>query len=292
MKKSLNLPAAIALGLALVHGPATASDAAMAKLTECMKMGAATPEQAKCLKAVEALRKPPAKAGAMAVAAAPPKLKSATAGSPPTPPKVIEVPAEFKAAAAEVKLNGATTGTKSVSASGGVTAADLKGMDLETAMMAIQAQRASLLEEQLKSQMDAIMKRNEEIAKLNTLVLELNKLRPAGTDPEKFANLGATAVEGKALYARLQTAGVDIPASGPDKVDEAGGSGIYDAKQKTFDQWVAQLKGQIDGINANQQMDMIRMQSLTNKRNEAFELMSNFIKKMADNRSSILGNMR
>jgi hypothetical protein len=39
-------------------------------------------------------------------------------------------------------------------------------------------------------------------------------------------------------------------------------------------------------------MDMLRLQSLNNKRNEAFDLMSNFVKKMQDSRSSILSNMR
>ena len=43
---------------------------------------------------------------------------------------------------------------------------------------------------------------------------------------------------------------------------------------------------------ALQQMDMLRLQSLSNKRNEAFETMTNFIKKMQDNRNSIIGNMR
>jgi len=39
-------------------------------------------------------------------------------------------------------------------------------------------------------------------------------------------------------------------------------------------------------------MDMLRLQSLSNKRNEAFDVMTNFIKKMQDSRSSIIGNMR
>jgi hypothetical protein len=54
----------------------------------------------------------------------------------------------------------------------------------------------------------------------------------------------------------------------------------------------AQLKQLIDSLTNSQQMDMLRMQSLTNKRNEAFDVMTNFIKKMQDSRSSIIGNMR
>jgi hypothetical protein len=39
-------------------------------------------------------------------------------------------------------------------------------------------------------------------------------------------------------------------------------------------------------------MNRLPLQSLGNKRNEAFELMSNFIKKMPDSRPRIIGNMR
>ena len=37
---------------------------------------------------------------------------------------------------------------------------------------------------------------------------------------------------------------------------------------------------------------MLRLQSLTGKRNEAFDVMTNFLKKMQESRSSIIGNMR
>ena len=49
---------------------------------------------------------------------------------------------------------------------------------------------------------------------------------------------------------------------------------------------------QTDSMSNSQQMDMLRLQSLSNKRNEAFDVMTNFVKKMQDSRSSIIGNMR
>ncbi|MNW13952.1 hypothetical protein D3C71_2120410 [compost metagenome] len=55
---------------------------------------------------------------------------------------------------------------------------------------------------------------------------------------------------------------------------------------------LGQIKAQIDSASNSQQMDMLRLQSLTNKRNEAFDTMTNFIKKMQDSRSSVIGNMR
>jgi hypothetical protein len=63
--------------------------------------------------------------------------------------------------------------------------------------------------------------------------------------------------------------------------------------QQNGDQAAVQaLKSQIDAASNSQQMDMLRLQSMSNKRNEAFDLMTNFIKKMQDSRSSIIGNMR
>ena len=55
-----------------------------------------------------------------------------------------------------------------------------------------------------------------------------------------------------------------------------------------------QLRTQLSATEGgnSQQMDMLRLQSLSNKRNEAFDLMTNFIKKMQENRSSVIGNMR
>ncbi|MGN7416115.1 hypothetical protein [Paenibacillus sp. SAF-068] len=64
------------------------------------------------------------------------------------------------------------------------------------------------------------------------------------------------------------------------------------AQQNGDEAAIQKLKGQIDAANNSQQMDMLRLQSMSNKRNEAFDVMTNFIKKMQDSRSSIIGNMR
>jgi hypothetical protein len=62
--------------------------------------------------------------------------------------------------------------------------------------------------------------------------------------------------------------------------------------QGEFDQLISNITSKIDSLNSSQQLDMLRLQSLTNKRNEAFDIMTNFIKKLQDNRSSVISNMR
>ncbi len=126
---------------------------------------------------------------------------------------------------------------------------NMQGMDLETALQDIQAQRVQLFEEQLNNQLETVQQRNQQLMELNRQLGQLNK--------EKVAT----------------------PVEDTDK-------------QTTLDQQIQDLKNQIDHLNNSQQMEMLRLQSLSNKRNEAFDIMTNFIKKMQESRSSISDNMR
>ncbi|MCC3375080.1 hypothetical protein [Cohnella sp. REN36] len=153
---------------------------------------------------------------------------------------------------------------------GGISAVQLSSMDIETALAAVQSQRAQLVDQQLTQQLKDVQARNDEIAKLNLLLSELNLLR-GGKSPYVLTADQQT---------RLNAAGVAANAS----------NRSYDASQ--LDGFIQALKSKLDSLGNSQQMDMLRLQSLTNKRNEAFDIMTNFIQKMQDSRSSIIGNMR
>jgi predicted O-linked N-acetylglucosamine transferase (SPINDLY family) len=55
---------------------------------------------------------------------------------------------------------------------------------------------------------------------------------------------------------------------------------------------IQDLKNQIDQLNSSSQLDMIRMQNLVNKRNEAFDTLSNLLSKFTKTMDNIIGNMR
>lgn len=112
------------------------------------------------------------------------------------------------------------SGAGQSSANSQIQPIDIQGMDLESALQAVQSQRAQLLENQLKDQLEGVQQRNQQLADLNA------------------------------------------------------------------------QQGQMDALSNSQQMDMLRLQSMNSKRNEAFDVMTNFVKKMQDSRSSIIGNMR
>ncbi|OZB94366.1 hypothetical protein [Paenibacillus sp. XY044] len=148
---------------------------------------------------------------------------------------------------------------------------DLAGMDIESALQAVQQQRAQVLEDQLRDQLTNVQKRNEEIAQLNNILSELRTLRGQSADGNyKVADGTLSTLAGKGLADASKT----------------------DYSADDVDQLIEKVKSHIDNLSSSQQMDMIRLQELSNKRNEAMDVMSDYIKKMEDARSSILGNMR
>ncbi len=128
------------------------------------------------------------------------------------------------------------------------------------------------MDSQLKSQLESINNRNKLISDLNGLITASH---------EALAN----SVQGGFAY------------KSNDTVNRLYDNRVIDSKKTVFKSEeirtiIEKLKGKVDSLNSSQQMDMLRMQSLTNKHNEAFDVMTNFIKKMQDSRSSIIGNMR
>jgi len=171
---------------------------------------------------------------------------------------------------------------------------NIQNMDLETAMMAVQSSRANQLENQLKDQISAVQAKNEQVSQLNGLLSQVNtmvaRFDPSATATSKLGStsggVGVKESERLALGAALKSAGFKI------SVDTTESGSLYKVPKSEWDALVVNIKGSIDSLSNTQQMDMLRLQSLSNKRNEAFDVMSNFIKKMQDSRSSILGNMR
>jgi hypothetical protein len=122
---------------------------------------------------------------------------------------------------------------------GYISQIDIQGMDIETAKMAVQSNRASLLDAQLVNQMQAVQAKNNAITALNTQLGELRAAKLKTTDQATLAN---------------------------------------------FDDQIKVVTSQIAGACKTQKMDMLQLQTLSNKRSEAFEMMTNFAKKLQGSR--------
>ena len=204
--------------------------------------------------------------------------------------------------------------TISVGGASTVNGMDLASMDIETALMAVQSQRTQLLDAQLADQIKAVQSRNDQIAKLNDVLGKLSGMEQyygnSATDGFKGdgtawgGNTGRSyddfvkQVEGP-LNTAIKNAGITDLGFGNStgqmtRGEFATGGAVWGGglNHGAISAAITKIKGMIDTQTNSQQMDMLRLQSLSNKRNESFDVMTNFVKKMQDSRSSIIGNMR
>ncbi|CUJ27035.1 MULTISPECIES: hypothetical protein [Pseudomonadota] len=179
--------------------------------------------------------------------------------------------------------------------------------DLETALLAVQTNRTQLLDKQLSSQIAAVQQKNEQAAKLNAVMSAINTAMaqyPKDGDSDatiKDWDQAKVVKYEMPLNQALRDAGItEIPSwsSGegqlPNGQSNITGKAVFRGDRNLGDIKGMQsfIQGKLDSLNSTQQMDMMALQSLSNKRNESFDVMTNFIKKMQDGRSNIVSNMR
>ena len=179
----------------------------------------------------------------------------------------------------------ASAQVNNVQGMGGSAASLNMGSDIESTLIAVQQNRANLLDEQFRGDLKNVQAKNAQIVALNTQlnVLKLAKLNP--TDPKTIAMRDAlilatpnpTDPQTIAMLDALKLA--KLNPTDPQTIAK-------------LDVQINKLRTQIDALSSTQQMDMLRLQSLSNKRNEAFDIMTNFMKKSADSRQGIIQNMR
>ena len=181
---------------------------------------------------------------------------------------------------------------------------DLSNLDIETALMAVQSKRTELLDAQLKEQIEEVQQRNAMTAKLNEMQSKLNAMKATfDHDAKAGAKLGDNDANKQLAkeyaHVALELSGKADPIKVSDVKYNADGSVAsfslakdWQPEKSAIEKMLGDVKSQIDSASNTQQMDMLRLQSLSNKRNEAFEVMTAFVKKMQDSRSAIIGNMR
>ena len=182
---------------------------------------------------------------------------------------LAERPSKNEAAAAYQLLSPVVSRLPGVT----VNEISLTAFDLEGALRAVQDQRVRLLDQQLSSQVTDVQKRNARVVTLNAAITALNAYVAGPTDESLATAIAAAhpAVESHILLSAT--------------------SDSTEARTAAAD-LVATLRVERDAVTNTQQMDMLRLAGLTDKRSEAFDLMSSFLTKMQGSRSSIIGNMR
>lgn len=150
--------------------------------------------------------------------------------------------------------------------------------DIETAVMAAYIGRAQMQETQLMDQLKTIQARNASIAELNDVSAKIRAWAKDHKDANGNVNLNNMPnINGRSVVEILKSYGITFADA--TKVDP---SGLCDNT----------IKATIDNLNSTQQLEMTRMQSLMNKRNEAYDMVTNFVKNCHDKISTVISNMR
>ena len=182
---------------------------------------------------------------------------------------LAERPSTNEAAAASQLLSPVVSRLPGVT----VNEISLTAFDLEGALRAVQDQRVRLLDQQLSSQVTDVQKRNARVVTLNAAITALNAYVAGPTDESLATAIAAAhpAVESH-IFLSATSDSTEVRTAAADLV--------------------ATLRVERDAVTNTQQMDMLRLAGLTDKRSEAFDLMSSFLTKMQGSQSSIIGNMR
>ena len=165
-------------------------------------------------------------------------------------------------------------------------------LNLASALLAVQSGRNTLSSTELADLYSAVQQHNAEIATL-TLTRSALKSFTAALPTEGCAN----PAECEALLAKrllLQSALNDARLKAP-FLDTFPDSRVtpsdVEAAKRASELLAAQVKEEIDRRGNIQNMDMLRLQSLTNRK-EANHLMNTFIQKLREQSTTVTGNMR
>lgn len=161
----------------------------------------------------------------------------------------------------------------------GVTVKDytLNGVqtDLQDLLVAVSKQRANAVEQEVTPLSKRMEARNEYLNLLGTALSELTEIQASFASDAKGsdkASKSLTSPSGNLVYKLSGT--LTNPPS----------------KQET-EKYIQLVKSAIDGANSDAQADMTRLQSLVDRRDEAYSTATNLMTDVSDTRSNSIRNM-
>ena len=141
---------------------------------------------------------------------------------------------------------------------------DGKHTDFQDLMVAISQNRATTVEGEVKPLSTKITNRNKTLEDLGNVLADLTKLQAQFDNDSK----------GDTRKGSLQPSSKTILLS------------VFGSLN-----WDKKVKSKIDALNNEAQKDMTRLESLVNRRDEAFSTASDLMSKIGDTRSNAIRNM-
>lgn len=149
---------------------------------------------------------------------------------------------------------------------------DFAKPSLDAMIMAVLTARADILQNQLEEQIESINQKNQTLEEANAMLARAKELK---------SNAGTS----------------DTSRMPRDMVDYWNSLGAKKAsgenhKSSEWDVNIEGLKGKIEALTSQSQLETTKLQQTINKYNQTFEMLSNFMNKYFQSISTIIQNMR
>jgi len=154
---------------------------------------------------------------------------------------------------------------------------DGKHTDFQDLMVAISQNRATSVEGEVKPLSTKITNRNKTLEDLGNVLADLTKLQ-AQFDNDSKGDTRKGSLQSSS-YLILQDVFGTLNFS------------LLNMTKAEVEEWLQKVKSKIDALNNEAQKDMTRLESLVNRRDEAFSTASDLMSKIGDTRSNAIRNM-
>lgn len=182
---------------------------------------------------------------------------------------------------AEISTNKIETNSIKLSQSWGASFGEYTrngaSIDFQDIMIVISENRATKVEDEVKPLSTRITNRNKKLEDLGNVLADLTKLQAQFNSDSK----------GTDRKGYLQQTSKDLLLEIFGSLDW---SDLHMTKYEV-EEWLQKVKSKIDALNNEAQKDMTRLQSLVDRRDEAFSTASDLMSKISDTRSNLIRNL-
>ena len=150
-------------------------------------------------------------------------------------------------------------------------------VDFQDIMIKISENRATTVEGEVKPLSTRITNRNETLETLGNVLADLTKLQAQFDSDADGDDREGSLSQDSQDHLRTIFGSIDF--------------GRLDMTKYEVEEWLQKVKSKIDALNNEAQKDMTRLQSLVDRRDEAFSTASDLMSKIGDTRSNVIRNM-
>ncbi len=164
---------------------------------------------------------------------------------------------------------------------------DFTKPSLDALIMSVLTARADILQTQLEEQIASIQQKNDLLETANAWLAEAKALKTtAGT-----SGRSEITQDMKDFWEQMG-ANLATDSNGNPLGTDDDGDGLREYNSAEWDVNIEALKGKIESLTSQSQLETTKLQQTINKYNQTFEMLSNFINKYFQSISTIIQNMR